>query len=649
MHGALIFGSLRCGNDIRPSTLRILNGFETSSDWILLSIFLCQRYAVFVGAGVVVATNTKFSSLVGENRAPTTTMEHVRAFANFPGLTEMQMFLASSDTPFAASELYSSEKDAKIVDPELRKSRFRKFRHETIFDSVDQLVQWLNESDDNYSYQLRRDDITETRYEAGGHFLKHKDFLSVASNIVEEFTLLMCVTPSDLLPKAAVGGETLLFPYGSDKGTPFNTTTPGAGVLFRKDLDHSGSLLQTGEKHILTANLWATRKQASEQVLFVTFPRPVATEDTATAELKRVANQDTSYALPVDCLRGTMLDAHVRFVNQTQGTDELSIIEYECTDFDFDEFGTVYKILMRTYVEEDCIRQHEAAIDFFGPFSNENLLVNLALESKPTDAEASCERFVKPANLNGPFRKKVKTKGKPKSEETNDLTVIVCENESRSKVVYEVAQKLGFDSYVPFKMIFVQGVVTTGYYESFDTVGVTPVVLVVGDYNHVFGIQPFENIQAATLRELHEKHTFDVDGSGVFDAVEYDSDFDQEWQDRYEKQMEFTRGAHGFGLKVAMGEGDVREHLTTYISNCSDQDGDFFDGSNFFSPCTDEGDKKASSQEADGINGAPTLFHRDEDGKVVFNKAEAVAASDFIAEMNIDGRVKASKWNSGLL
>ena len=66
--------------------------------------------------------------------------------------------------------------------------------------------------------------------------------------------------------------ETLVFPYAFDKGVPFDTATPGKGLLFRKDLDHAGGLLKSGEKLILMANLRATRKKISEQVLYVTFP-----------------------------------------------------------------------------------------------------------------------------------------------------------------------------------------------------------------------------------------------------------------------------------------------------------------------------------------------------------------------------------------
>jgi len=394
-------------------------------------------------------------------------MEHVRAFSGFPGLAEMQQYLAAKDTSLETSELYSSEYAAKIVAPELRKSRFRAFQDQEIFGLVDHVIQWLNESDDNYSYQLRKDNITETRYEAGGHFLKHNDFLSVTSNLIEEFTLLLCVTPSGL--PTAVGGQTLIFPYASEKGTPFDTTKAGNGLLFRKDLDHAGNLLKAGEKHILTANLWATRKQASDQVLFVTFPETAAaaaaTNPTrsAQAQLEHAANQNTSYVLPVDCLKGTMLDAHVRFVNrgyESQDMEAPTVVTYECTEFSYQEFGTVAKILNRSCIDEHCIRDHAACIDFFGPFANENLLVNLALASKPDNEEEACKRFVMPMNVKSESssEKKAKTEGEDKSEETNDLNVIVCENESRTKVVYEVARFFGFDNYVPFKMVFVEGV-----------------------------------------------------------------------------------------------------------------------------------------------------------------------------------------------
>ena len=89
-----------------------------------------------------------------------------------------------------------------------------------------------------------------------------QDFLSITSNLIEELTLILCVTPKEL--GSVQGGETLIYPYASEKGKAFDTTTPGNGLLFRKDLEHAGGVVKNGEKHILTANIIATRKQISD-------------------------------------------------------------------------------------------------------------------------------------------------------------------------------------------------------------------------------------------------------------------------------------------------------------------------------------------------------------------------------------------------
>jgi len=594
-------------------------------------------------------------------------MESVRFFTGFPALAELQAFLsAKKDTPLQTSELYSSEANDKIVDLELRKSRFRVFQDREIFDLVNQTVQWLNESssEQEFSFQLRCDNITETRYEKGGHFLKHKDFLSVTSNLVEEFTLILCVTPPS--HEAVEGGETLIYPYASKDGVPFDTATPGNGLLFRKDLEHAGNLLKAGEKHILTANLWASRKQISDQVLFVTFPS--ADDDvafhSAEARLQQVANQDTSYALPVDYLKGTMLDAHVRFVNQgyeQEGQDSPTVVSYTCSDFSFEEFGTVAKILQRAYVHEDEIRSRADCIEFFGPFRAENLLVNFALERKASaDPEASCQRFVKPTSIKDGDKKlpakKFKTNEQDVPEEANaDMDVIICENESRTKVVCEVARQLGLESYVPFKMVFVEGQLLTGYRNNCKEVSVTPVALVLGDYNHVFAIQKCGGslgVDECTLKEYHtERNYFDNRvGYGIFaldetqDDEDDEEDEDEDEEDYYaqlQQQREFySEGGRGLGLKVAFGDYDVRDNLTCYIFE--GQENPTFDPRDFHLLAELEPDDGAEIEGEVALT--TSLFHRNDSGKVTFTSREADAASNYIASMELDERVKACKF-----
>ena len=562
-------------------------------------------------------------------------MEHVQSFSGFPALTDLQVFLASKkDTLFETSELYSSATNARIIDEELRKSRFRLFKDREIFDLVDQTVRWLNESDKEYCYQLRRDDITEIHYKKGDFFKKHKDYLSTTSNLVEEFTLILCVTPSERLG-AIDGGETLIYPYASQKGVAFDTTTPGNGLLFRKDLEHAGNMLKAGEKHILTANLWATRKQASNQVLFVTFPSQDDDQGKkARSSLQQAANQETSYALPVDCLTGTMLEAHVRFFNQgyEQNEQELPlVVSYKCTNFTFDEFGTVFKILQRAYVHEEEIRQHAECIEFFGPFLVENLLVILSLETKEKS----------PVDKKVPAKKKVKTNND--ADEADDLDVIVCENESRTQVVNEVARQLGFERYVPFKMLFVEGMTQSmgSMPDDSSTIPVTPVALLLGDYNHIFAIRKVGgnfNIDKCTLKEFHTKRNY-WDGQNL---EEWDEVHGLFGDDQYQEQWDFDAEGRGLGLKFALGEKHVHNKITRYVFG--DHGGGI--GTDCFRPLSRfSGAETDDDTEFDGEEpSASSLFHRDESGKATFTWEEADAASSFIASMDLDERVKACKF-----
>ncbi len=203
--------------------------------------------------------------------------------------------------------------------------------------------------------------------------------MSVTSNFLEEYTLIVNVSPPEVAAKCkgAMGmigpavthdpalharshrrrdcGAREPFPHthcheaGQCPGSrrthnlmtdARSTTTPGGALLFRKDLCHEGLLVQSGasmsrdaaarthprpsatagEKHIVTMNLWATRKQRrvwlrctlcsgdrctqcrrdSAKILVVTFPDEGAAEgkgaQTAYSELLRFA-QSRSYAL----------------------------------------------------------------------------------------------------------------------------------------------------------------------------------------------------------------------------------------------------------------------------------------------------------------------------------------------------------------
>lgn len=200
-------------------------------------------------------------------------MEHVKVLTNIC-VKDIQEYLVNCKQEFDTSQLYSSTRNEKFTDEDLRKSVFRPIKDPKLFNLVDDVVSKLGAGDDSYRYTLRRNDITHIKYEKGGFFKRHRDYLSTTSNLVEEFTLLLCVTPADdqANKDPISGGDTTIHAFGTSK--TFDTTTTGCGVLFRKDLEHEGMELLSGEKHIITANIWATRKEdeQSKQVLLVTFP-----------------------------------------------------------------------------------------------------------------------------------------------------------------------------------------------------------------------------------------------------------------------------------------------------------------------------------------------------------------------------------------
>jgi len=273
-------------------------------------------------------------------------MEHVRAFSIDPELLrKIQDFIRSDKNaaPLETSELYSSTTQSKVLDPSLRRSKFRLWKDPVLFEMMDSIVETAlhrhdkaktsggsgGSNDQDYKFLLVKNDITEIRYQEGDFFERHSGYLSLTSNCLEEFTLVLCVTPPDSCEKCD-GGDTLIFPYHAPQPIRYDTKTPGHGVIFRKDMDHAGEKIIKGEKHILTANLWATRANRSSKVLHVTFPTADDGKYTAKKSnqqcLAELADQNKSYALPVDCLKGTMLGDFVECADLEKASGAVTVI-----------------------------------------------------------------------------------------------------------------------------------------------------------------------------------------------------------------------------------------------------------------------------------------------------------------------------------
>ncbi|GMI12680.1 hypothetical protein TrRE_jg7199 [Triparma retinervis] len=319
-------------------------------------------------------------------------------------------------TPWETSMLYDSKKDAKFVDESLRSSSFRTFVKGDLFDVFDEeIMAAVNDPKQNpiaamKTFTLVRSDISEIKYPVGGFFSKHKDYLSITSNSISEFTMIVALTGPDSSPPT-VGGETLLHSAGHTLSST-KTTTPGGGLLFRKDIEHEGAKLEAGSKRILTVNLWAIEKapNAGEGgVLLIEFPdssppaSPTSSSNTNKRKLRELAKSETakSYAIPINTVlsgpgKDSFFGGFVRFsLTSTGALDDnddddrtTRIVTYLCKDATFEDFAGIYKLMTNCRVSPAEAQSAGSLIKFWN-FDTRALLVDLAHDDDAPKAATS--------------------------------------------------------------------------------------------------------------------------------------------------------------------------------------------------------------------------------------------------------------------
>jgi hypothetical protein len=86
------------------------------------------------------------------------------------------------------------------------------------------------------------------------------------------------------------------------------------------------------------------------------------------------------------------------------------------------------------------------------------------------------------------------------------MDVIVCEKESRTRAVCEVA-RLFQENYVPFKMLLVESILQSfACRVGYSSIPITPMALVVGDYNNIFALRKVHGQYKIGARSLQEFH-----------------------------------------------------------------------------------------------------------------------------------------------
>ena len=420
--------------------------------------------------------------------------------------------------------------------------------------------------------------------------------------------------------------------------------------------------------------------------------------------MEQVANPSMSYVFPVDALCG-MLKAHVDWANrqaEQEETDLPPVVTYECRDFDFDTFGVVDKILNRSYVEEKEIHDAKACLDFFGPFKAENILVDLSTricaacgktdgkvkqcacglvrycneecqlahrkahknECKERIAELELERKAKEEEntnsspVEGKSNKKARVespKANPRSTDGLGKNIIICETEARMRAVSACARALG-EPYVPFKLLFVEGVLQTGGECGVSAVDVPMMTAacLLGDYDNAFhmrGLCRLSSLEASSLEELNSKFCLFKRYpppvvkqllEGVSPGAKVDLEKNVEWEGekghRREAEQDMEDNGYGLGLKVGLvaKAGDIKSAVLDSVLRVEHGMPFGFGVDTVYLPGI------GATEESDTDQEGSTLFHRNDEGKICFTDGEAERASSFIASIGLEEHVKAS-------
>lgn len=599
-------------------------------------------------------------------------------------ISKLRTYISNSTQKFEESQLYSAARDEKFIDISLRMSKFRAIIDPVLFEIAQDLLNTLTANNDLNSYTVVRNDVTHIVYAPGGFFKQHRDYLSLKSNIIEEYTLLICVTP-DELAAVTVGGETQIYVNPDYIHTSQATIKPGNALLFRKDLIHEGLMLQAGGKEIISLNVWVTRKQTmNDGILFITFPENEVSADTTDPILEAAYGQ--SYVLSLKQVMRFPQSSLSAFCRFSSNNNTSNIFKYKCVDATYEQFGIVFRAMCGMYLSPYEAKENAQTLDFFG-LSPKNLLIDFegaekfslsvlpaleGCEDKDVDitplglglSNECCKRCSKPKFLTALFPcskcKQVKYCGRKcqtidwngthKAECGKDIKIkehtdfIICPSEERTTIVSNLATECKLP-YIRFSIIFAEGTATFGG----GMTGDDPVVLKMEPVWASFG--DYENIlfqsSLMTTSTLRGKHVPILDiiypnykeiytealSVGNCPVNLFNGDDGEDCEEKAKRiGCDAWQFKIQFNLQVAKAESSNLKDLVNSILGYEE---DQIDGNRYIIPM-------------DGIilpsNGEPIAqyeyFHVDQDNKTCFTANEADLMCEYLEETEFIDRIK---------
>lgn len=372
-------------------------------------------------------------------------MQYVKEFdiLDANSLKELSEQILSDKREFNDSLLYHPDSQAKILDPNIRTSEFRLFTEDALFDLAEKYIGLINIADPDYDYILQRNDLTHIRYSTGGFFKPHSDYLSYTSNLVDEYTMIICLRAD------CQGGETILHLNKFFKHVSKATTTPFHSLLFRKDITHEGAVLTSGMKEILTLNILAISKKADHTVV-ISFSDSKKIHLISFNQLKQFP--------------GNLILAKLSFTGRVNHDNELiskdKLIHYLITDTDAEDFEIIARILKGQIVNITELEDNHELIDYY-LLDVRNLISN-SIISKHTPGTTS------PTELKTNFE--------------NDVVVFGDEDEFNLHLAKVKSEKLPL---MPFVMIWMEGIVNA------DLISMTPGLLMFSEYQNIMYLRKF--------------------------------------------------------------------------------------------------------------------------------------------------------------
>jgi hypothetical protein len=379
-------------------------------------------------------------------------------------------YIENDTREYEASQVYDSITDEKTFAPEKRQSEFKTFlchEHTVLTSFCQNYVDEINKINNHITFILVPNDITHIRYQEGGFFKSHEDFLSLTSNMIEEYTLIMCLFSKDL-----IGGETILHLNEHFKHNSKATTTPLNTLIFRKDITHEGALIKHGRKEIMTLNLWGISRNDTERIIIVSFT-------------KNKIMDNRTYVFDIEdvrrCSETNLLKTFINFKDLSR-VDK--VLRYDETNFTYEQFAIIAQIYNKQKIDYTIYTNSLEIIDYYG-FNWQNLLIklfnkDLNIFPKPKvltvneESDESDQGKESDESTQGKKSDKGKEsdqgKDSDKSKESKDRNsskvvdenLILCGDRAKYLQFMDIVKNTQLQ-YMPFKMILAEGTFTYGH------------------------------------------------------------------------------------------------------------------------------------------------------------------------------------------